>query len=81
MHIADAYRKLKVVYPIVFVPNIFPNSRLIQKLYIFSSCFERSKMITKQGEISRHIQEEFIITFVEMIEIYKRHTNWVIDFT
>ena len=42
---------------------------------MFGSCFERKKMITKQGEILRHIQEEFIITFVEMIEIYKRHTN------
>ena len=28
-------------------------------------------MITKQGEISRHIQEEFIITFVEMIKYIK----------
>ena len=32
-------------------------------------------MITEQGEILRHIKEEFIITFGEMIKIYKRHTN------
>ena len=31
-------------------------------------------MITNQGGILRHIQEEFIITFIEMIKIYKRHT-------
>ena len=64
---------LKVVYPIVFVSNMFSNSRLIDDM--FGSYFERKKMITKQGEILRHIQEEFIITFVEMIKIYKRHTN------
>ena len=28
-------------------------------------------MITKQGEILRHIQEEFIITFGEIIKIFK----------
>ena len=44
-------------------------------VYIFGSCFERNKMITKQGEILRHIQEEFIINFVEMIKIYKRHNQ------
>jgi hypothetical protein len=32
-------------------------------------------MITKQGEILMHIQEEFKINFVEMIKIYKRHTD------
>ena len=31
-------------------------------------------MITKQGEILRHIHEECIIIFVKMIEIYKTHT-------
>ena len=36
-------------------------------------------MITKQGKILRHIQEEFIITFVEMIKIYKRHTMYIIN--
>ena len=66
-----------VVYPIVFVPNIFPNSRLIQKrISIFGSCFERNKMITNQGEILRQNQEEFIITFIEMI---KRYTGCPID--
>ena len=35
----------------------------------------KEKLITKQGEILRHIEEEFIITFVEMFRIYKRHTN------
>ena len=64
---------LKVVYPIVFVPNIFPNSRLIQKricTYLAAVLKEAKKMITKQEEILRHIQEEFRITFFEMIKIY-----------
>ena len=51
------------VYPIVFLSNIFPNSRLIQK---FGSGFERKKN-DKKGEVLRHIQKEFIITYVEMI--------------
>ena len=38
-------------------------------------CFEREKMILKQGEMLRHIQKEFMIIFVEMTEIYKRHTT------
>jgi hypothetical protein len=37
--------------------------------------FKEIKMITKQGEILRHIQEEFKINFVEMIKIYKRHID------
>ena len=72
--------KLKVVYPIVFVLNIFPDSRLIQKHIHIWQLFERNKMITKQGEILRHIQEEFIIIFSEMIKIYKRHTSLPINF-
>ena len=43
-----------------------------RNVYIFGSCFERNKMITKQGGILRHIQEEFMITFVEMIKINKK---------
>ena len=35
-----------------------------------AAVLEEKKNITKQGEILRHIQEEFIITFVEMIEIH-----------
>ena len=40
-----------------------------------AAVLKEKKKITKQGEILRHIQEEFIVTFVEMIEIYTRHTN------
>ena len=40
-------------------------------MYTYLAAVLKEKNITKEGEILRHIQEEFIITSVEMIKIYK----------